>query len=247
MDITRRGFIGTGTSVLASIAAGSPIRSSIGGRFDLEGGQAQPYYSEVEYLESTGTQWIDTELYNLRNPSNSNVYGMRVEAEVAWTHIPTTREVLCGLYKEGAIDYLLFSSSSNPSHWGRSSGTAETSTTISIVADKVVSVTSLITSTYSSLYVDGVDSAGTVSINLLNLPSFPIFAIRSNAGIARFAHARVYGFRMRSPWLSTYQRDFVPVRFTNEYGELEGALYDRIYGTIYRNQGSGSFIIGPDV
>ena len=40
--------------------------------------------------------------------------------------------------------------------------------------------------------------------------------------------------------------DLIPVRFTNEFGNQEGAMYDQISGKIFRNQGSGSFAIGPD-
>ena len=41
-------------------------------------------------------------------------------------------------------------------------------------------------------------------------------------------------------------RDFIPVRFTNENGQAEGAMFDRVSGELYRNQGTGAFIIGPD-
>ena len=39
---------------------------------------------------------------------------------------------------------------------------------------------------------------------------------------------------------------FIPVRFTNEEGESEGAMYDKVSGQLYRNAGTGAFIIGPD-
>lgn len=41
-------------------------------------------------------------------------------------------------------------------------------------------------------------------------------------------------------------RDSIAVRFTNELGETEGAMYDRVSGQLYRNAGTGAFIIGPD-
>lgn len=40
--------------------------------------------------------------------------------------------------------------------------------------------------------------------------------------------------------------DLIPVRFTNERGESEGAMYDKVSGKLFRNAGTGSFIIGPD-
>ena len=42
-------------------------------------------------------------------------------------------------------------------------------------------------------------------------------------------------------------RDLFPIRFVNENGDDEGAMYDVINGELLRNQGSGSFTIGPDV
>lgn len=40
--------------------------------------------------------------------------------------------------------------------------------------------------------------------------------------------------------------DLEPVRFTNENGETEGAMYDRVSGELFRNRGTGAFVIGPD-
>ena len=39
---------------------------------------------------------------------------------------------------------------------------------------------------------------------------------------------------------------FIPVRFTNEDGESEGAMYDKVSCQLYRNAGTGAFVIGPD-
>lgn len=42
-------------------------------------------------------------------------------------------------------------------------------------------------------------------------------------------------------------RDFIPVRFTNEQGMSEGAMYDKVSRQLFRNAGTGQFMIGPDV
>lgn len=55
-------------------------------------------------------------------------------------------------------------------------------------------------------------------------------------------------------------RDLIPVRFTNEQGQSEGAMYDRANPTVgmnpdgsartdglYRNRGSGAFLYGNDI
>ena len=40
--------------------------------------------------------------------------------------------------------------------------------------------------------------------------------------------------------------DAIPVRFTNENGVSEGAMYDRVSGNLFRNAGTGAFVIGSD-
>ena len=40
--------------------------------------------------------------------------------------------------------------------------------------------------------------------------------------------------------------NLVPCRFINELGENEGAMYDLVSKQLFRNNGSGEFIIGPD-
>ena len=45
---------------------------------------------------------------------------------------------------------------------------------------------------------------------------------------------------------NTILGSFIPVRFTNEDGVSEGAMYDKVSGKLYRNAGTGAFIIGPN-
>ena len=45
---------------------------------------------------------------------------------------------------------------------------------------------------------------------------------------------------------NTILGSFIPVRFTNEDGVSEGVMYDKVSGQLYRNAGTGAFVIGPD-
>lgn len=40
--------------------------------------------------------------------------------------------------------------------------------------------------------------------------------------------------------------DIIPVRFTNELGEPEGAMYDKVSGQLFRNAGTDKFLVGAD-
>ena len=45
---------------------------------------------------------------------------------------------------------------------------------------------------------------------------------------------------------NTILGSFIPVRFTNEDGVSEGAMYDKVSGQLFGNSGTGAFVIGPD-
>lgn len=54
-----------------------------------------------------------------------------------------------------------------------------------------------------------------------------------------------YGFKMWNG--NELVGDFIPVRFTNENGVSEGAMYDKVTKQLFRNQGTGSFQYGNDI
>ena len=54
---------------------------------------------------------------------------------------------------------------------------------------------------------------------------------------------KIFGFGCTNTTMDVY---LIPVRFTNENGVSEGAMYDRVSGQLFRNAGTGSVIIGPD-
>ena len=58
------------------------------------------------------------------------------------------------------------------------------------------------------------------------------------------ARERIYGFSAERGGAAVI--DLIPVRFTNGEGETEGAMYDRVSGTLLRNVGTGAFTVGPD-
>ena len=58
------------------------------------------------------------------------------------------------------------------------------------------------------------------------------------------------GARCKSLYIGTSQGalfDGIAVRFVNELGNDEGALFDKVSRQLFRNNGSGSLEIGPDL
>ena len=74
-------------------------------------------------------------------------------------------------------------------------------------------------------------------------PTSPICIYRRVVSDLKYA-GKLFGSKI---WQTgVLRRDFIPVRFTNESGQSEGAMYDRVSGQLYRNQGTGAFLYGPD-
>ena len=122
-----------------------------------------------------------------------------------------------------------------------------TSNTTAVTADEFHDVKGVISENLSaSLYVDGL-LAFTRKISLI-IPD-EVWLFRSNdtytwTSSARHQRTSVKTARIVS--MGSVLFDAIPVRFTNENGVSEGAMYDRVSGNLFRNAGTSSFIIGPD-
>lgn len=200
------------------------------------GGDAQlPYDAEVEYLESTGTQWI-----------------------LAWSGVVDSTFGFKATFSIKAYEdnYAAgFSTTNNRRFlfWGAYAGNwrygwGEISTTMTSPSFPY------------SQYPYGLDNYYMASINFMNNgkvsfgddtlydlrqvqyfqnTDFRIFRSFSVAVLSRFKNALLtYGTKV--------VRDMISVRFTNEFGQREGAMYDRVSGQLFRNSGTGAFLYGPD-
>ena len=98
----------------------------------------------------------------------------------------------------------------------------------------------------ASLYVDGL-LVFTRKISLI-IPD-EVWLFRSNDTHTKDSskrNQRTSVKKARIVSMGSVLLDAIPVRFTNENGVSEGAMYDRVSGSLFRNAGTSSFIIGPD-
>ena len=75
--------------------------------------------------------------------------------------------------------------------------------------------------------------------------TIPIYLF-AGSGSAGPSKCRISSFDITDIATETKLLDIVPVRFTNELNQSEGAMYDRVSGQLFRNAGTGAFTIGPD-
>ena len=204
-----------------------------------------PYDAEVEYLESTGTQWIDTEIIP-KSDYGFEIKFMKLDMKETvplgtwggWLvkmfggDFKYTDNVFLGTFGSSNIE-ILYNKINNiiieKLHHKR----------LTVECNGVLDYDNVFTENFActySAYLFGNNIAGSAR----HLGPCRIFMAQITDGNDFFV------------------RDFIPVKFTNESGETEGAMYDRIgvggmnpdgsprEDGLYRNRGTGAFIIGPD-
>ena len=177
----------------------------------------KPYNAEIEYLESTGTQWIDT-LYSVQS------FNFSFEINYMQTADNSGIKFLMQQVMNYSNFYIaIYSNASNmlSGAWG---GDWKASSVSSDRNRHTVKLQS------QKLYRDGAQ--------VLTF-SKQTFYTSSNTVSIFGIPARVYWAKIT--YNGTLVRDLIPVRVGNV-----GYMYDRVSGQLFGNSGTGSFVLGPD-
>lgn len=195
------------------------------------------YDAEVEYLESTGTQYFDlgfipTQViaFTIEIYRGNNNLRWDCGAEVGWSS-----KILRLLIQEGNKQAVWRYGLSNPSG-GNITNSSNCVGRLRLVTNGRGATINNLTSgaTYNSSA--SVSSAFDATCNFL------LFGINV-AGVPDIASVSS-GVRLYSATItdSNVNLDLIPVRI----GQV-GYLYDQNSGTLFQNAGTGSFVLGPDV
>lgn len=195
----------------------------------LVSGKRLPYDAEVEYLESTGTQWIDTGI-----AANSD---LKVECSFKMLETPNNFKWLfaarsvdsagagfgCGCNGSGYI---------TSDYNGRVSALSvfQANTVYNIVKDKNVCTVNDVTLT----------NTATTFTQANRLPIWGLIMANGSMNASVIPKSQCFYFRIYSNGVLV--RDYIPVR----RGTV-GYLYDRVSGKLFGNAGTGDFVLGPDV
>lgn len=197
-----------------------------------------PYDAEVEYIEGTGTQWIDTRFV----ATGGCVMEFRF-----YPHSFGNSSCAMGSHSKTSTNaynrnVVLLNSSSfltfaKCEKYGQSSAGVDLS------------------SGFHTYYFDstGYNRIGKVddTVRINDTTQYELapdtsvlmwmYGWDNHIMSGRFAWAKIWNASR------TLVRDFIPVRFTNELGQAEGAMFDRVSRKLFRNQGTGDpFVLGPD-
>lgn len=192
------------------------------------GGKRLPYDAEVEYLRSSGTQWIDTGIVPtaqtniaikflttyLSGSDSLGIFGCRVASN--------NKSFLLLQYKNG---------NSNLFRWDYSNSLYN-----------IVSVTSgwhIATNDRASITLDGTRYARTTQFSPTTNKIF-LFCVNQN-GSPFILHTALDIASFSVTENGVVILDLIPVRV----GQV-GYMYDKVSGQLFGNAGTGDFIVGPD-
>ena len=183
-------------------------------------------YQEVEWIESSGTQYIDTGVI-CKN-------GFSVITDVMW--ISTAKQYGMGAWANSVGVYLL---RPDVAYQATSQVTG-----FSATANQRYSLVYNMYTSKQEMYADGVLKGS--STNTFNLGrSMYLFASNdASAGAYSLASIRLFKMQIYENDGATLVRDYIPCyrKSDNEVG-----LYDRVNGTFYTNQGTGTFSMGKAI
>lgn len=197
--------------------------------FGRGAGKRKPYDAEVEYLESTGKQWIDTEVegdtlskIGLTASGNTN--------NMAWLG--------CG-ESEMSGDRLLLCS--KPTTTPPLTVTCRMDGTIVITDINCESATVIEADIANqTLTANGVASRVSFSGSISDRHVYLFAANYGSPKLVSNGH-RIYSVKFYN-LSGSLVRDFIPVR----KGTV-GYMYDRVSGKLFGNAGTGDFVLGPDL
>lgn len=187
-----------------------------------------PYDKELYYIESTGTQYIDTN-YILSNNQNNRLY-----IECASTNNNGAYKWIFGS-KGGTKQSVFAFANSNGSLYTEIKGSNWTSSDYKFALDSknVIELDSTSITFNGSPYSHGGSFVYSgVSITIFGCKTST--GLYDNKFIGRIYAAKIYDN-------DVLVRDYIPVRVGQE-----GCLYDKVSGEVFRNAGSGSFVLSGD-
>jgi hypothetical protein len=193
----------------------------------IQQGGTLPYDAEIDYLECTGTQYIDTGITLV-----SGTTEVKLVFEAAITAFVSGSNSLMISHSTPNSGVQVYTTSNRVVNQGAlvsaSANTFYTFTTTTTASQRTIQSNygSPVTQSFSRSITDN---------SILHIMGFPSFVASERNSKAKYKFFRVYVN-------SKIVRFFIPVRL----GQV-GYMYDKISGQLFGNAGTGNFILGADI
>ena len=195
-------------------------------------------YTQFEYIESNGTQYIDPDV----SYTKDSVFNLKVEADIAIVDTTVSNWRVSGsgnVTNQTTVFY--FGIRGDGNIWGYGAGTQDLSTGITSDNNRHIFTLDGESGTYTisdtAVYISGISFASTTA----NTSKFFISAWSNQSYIATCHSERIYSYKFY--FSGTLQKHLIPCK--NASGQI--GLYDVVGQKFYGNFGSGSFIAGPEI
>ena len=191
----------------------------------------QPGFTQLEYIESTRTQYIDT--------GYQNDQGIVIDTKL--TFVNTAAQAFFGSHPSNGYGEIQMSIDNGNINVGFGGGNVRTSTAVSSGATHTYEY-SLVSGAYY-LKQDGTTIYTADSGNYVTRDNLVLFALTANSNLSLPATVKMYYFRIRNT-NNTLVRNFIPAK-RNSDGAI--GMYDTVSKTFFANAGTGTFTAGPNV
>jgi hypothetical protein len=195
-------------------------------RADFVSKPALPYDAEIEYIESSGTQYIDIDVI----PTTSTV------AKIKFMNLVVTGNVIFGFYNGEAGSYRFFNNQSN-TYFDIGSTNGRNPNRISTSASRVF-VNNIYEIELGNHYVNNITNDYNISGEVYD-KTFEASLTLNYGGTNKISRNRWYYVQVYDG--TTLLRDMIPVRVGTT-----GYMYDRVSNQLFSNDGTGDFTLGPD-
>ena len=227
------------------VSLASPVRSSDGGlgmQFQMDIPDDPPLPDgviAVEYIESTGQQWIDTGI-----PYNSFTDEIKCSVEV--TEVSQYGAVF-GTFEtiNGTARYFAVRRFTSQNRWQIMAASSKTFGQDSLLLDTRYDICISPPPGYSSINEETF-STGSSQNFVFSLPIY-VFAVRNSNNVSGQINSccRLYSYSHRRD--GELLLDLVPVRVDDGDGNPVGCLYDCVSGDLFVNGSKVPFLVGPDL
>ena len=200
----------------------------------IENSRLPKDYQEVEYIESTGTQYIDTGIIGKS--------GISMNCEISFTEFPTTYTPVFGSYGSSNSFYLL---SYAPGNYLAAKGRDAMVSSYAIALDTKYDVNVNMKSGDLSISVNGETIATDNNVAQINTQNtIFLFGYNFNGKYdTRFPVCiKLYSFKLYDN--DSLVRDFVPC-YNKSTGDI--GLYDLVSNEFFKKAGTTEFLKGEDV
>lgn len=223
-------MIKVGSGDIAKVYVGSTeiAKAYVGSQLVYENvSEPVPYDAKIEYLEGTGTQWIDTDIVSTVNDAVS----------ITLSTSNFVNSFLCGARANSSSmsgSFFIYGQVSKKVAFA--SNNSYTTSSVNVQDGNIHTIEH----SKAGGFIDGTKVVTRSFTAEPSTRSYAIFTVNDRDTPTNIVSCKLYGFTYSRN--GTILMNLIPVRVGTT-----GYMYDKVSGNLYGNNGSGSFTLGNDI